>query len=69
MADLPAFRALPTGTFEACEKRSARVSSTLQVRYRMNDYSVPMAYGFRDVVVNGCVDEVVILWRGLVRLK
>jgi transposase len=34
-ADLDAFRALPEGTSEACEKRTSRVSSTLQVRYRM----------------------------------
>lgn len=61
MADLAVFRALPAGAFEACEKRTARVSSTLQVRYRMNDYSVPMAYGYRDVLVKGFVDEVVIL--------
>ena len=61
MADLALFRGLPDGTFEACEKRTARVSSTLQVRYRMNDYSVPMAYGYRDVIVKGFVDEVVIL--------
>ena len=60
MADLAAFRALPQGTFEACEKRTSRVSSTLQVRYRMNDYSVPMAYGYREVVVKGYVDDVVI---------
>ncbi len=61
MADLAAFRALPAGRFEACEKRTARVSSTLQVRYRLNDYSVPMAYGYRDIIVKGFVDEVVIL--------
>lgn len=60
MADLAVFRALPQGTFEACEKRTSRVSSTLQVRYRMNDYSVPMAYGYREVVVKGYVDDVVI---------
>jgi transposase len=61
MADLSAFRELPAGTFEPCEKRSARVSSTLQVRYRMNDYSVPMAYGYREIVVKGFVEEVVIV--------
>ena len=33
-ADLSAFRALPSGTFEACEKRAGRVSSTALVRYR-----------------------------------
>ena len=29
-------------------------------RYRTNDYSVPVAYGYRDVLVRGYVDEVVI---------
>ena len=59
-ADLAQFRSLPAGTFEPCEKRSARVSSTSVVRYRLNDYSVPTTYGFRDVIVKGFVDEVVI---------
>ena len=30
------------------------------VRYRTNDYSAPVAYGHRDVLVRGYVDEVVI---------
>ena len=30
------------------------------VRYRTNDYSVPVAYGHRDVLVRGYVDRVVI---------
>jgi Integrase core domain len=59
-ADRGAFRRLPAEPFEACDKRSAKVSSTALVRYRMNDYSVPAAYGFRDVLVKGFVDEVVI---------
>lgn len=60
VADRQAFRALPAVPLEPCEKRSARVSSTALVRYRTNDYSVPTAYGFRDVLVKGFVDEVVI---------
>ncbi len=63
-ADLVVFRALPSGAFEACEKRAARVSSTALVRYRMSDYSAPTAYGFRDVVVKGFVDQVVIICDG-----
>jgi Mu transposase, C-terminal domain len=39
----------------------AKVSSTAPVRYRMNDYSAPTAYGFRDVLVKGFVDEVAII--------
>ena len=63
-ADLSAFRTLPSGLFEPCEKRTARVSSTSLVRYRMSDYSVPTAYGFREVLVKGFVDQVVILCAG-----
>ena len=60
-ADLAAFRELPPAPFEPCEIRTARVSSTSLVRYRGNDYSVPTTYGFREVVVKGFVEEVVIL--------
>lgn len=60
-ADLTAFCELPAAPFEPCEIRTARVSSTSLVRYRGNDYSVPTTYGFREVVVKGFVDEVVIL--------
>jgi transposase len=63
-ADLAALRALPAVPLEPCEKRAARVSSMALVRYRTNDYSVPTAYGFRDVVVKGFVNEVVILCAG-----
>jgi transposase len=51
---------LPAAPYEACEKRPARVSSLALVRYRGNDYSVPTAYGHRDVLVKGYVQEVVI---------
>jgi transposase len=64
VVDLESFRDLPAVPLEPCEKRAARVSSTALVRYRGNDYSVPTAYGFRDVVVKGFVDEVVILCAG-----
>ena len=30
------------------------------MRYRTNDYSAPVAYGYREVLVKGYVDEVVI---------
>jgi transposase len=63
-ADLAVFRALPSGTFEACEKRAGRVSSTSLVRYRGSDYSVPTSFGHRDIVVKGFVDQVVISCEG-----
>lgn len=50
-ADVSALRTLPSVPLEPCEKRAARVSSTAMVRYRTNDYSVPTAYGYRDVMV------------------
>jgi hypothetical protein len=59
-----ALRRLPAVPLEPCEKRAARVSSMALVRYRTNDYSVPTAYGFQDVVVKGFVEEVVILCGG-----
>jgi hypothetical protein len=54
-------RPLPEAPFEPCDKRPAKVSSTALVRYRMNDYSVPTAYGLRDVLVKGFVDQVAII--------
>jgi len=64
VADHAALRPLPAVSLEPCEKRSGRVSSMALVRYRTNDYSVPTAYGFQDVVVKGFVAEVVILCGG-----
>lgn len=34
------------------------------MRHRGNDYSVPTAYGFQDIIVKGFVDQVVILCGG-----
>jgi hypothetical protein len=64
VVDLAAIRDMPAVALEPCEKRAARVSSTSLVRYRCNDYSVPTSFGFRDVLVKGFVDEVVIVCAG-----
>ena len=58
--DLDALLPLPPVAYDACEKQAGRVSSLSLVRYGTNDYSVPVAYGYRDVLVRGYVDEVVI---------
>ena len=58
--DLDALLPLPPVAYDACEKQAGRVSSLSVVRYKTNDYSVPVAYGYRDVLVRGYVDEVVI---------
>ena len=43
-----------------CDLRSGQVTSTSVVRYRGNDYSVPVAFGHREVWIKGFVDRVVI---------
>ena len=49
--DLDALLPLPSVPYDACEKQAGRVSSLSLVRYKTNDYSVPVAYGHRDVLV------------------
>jgi transposase len=51
---------LPPAPLEACQKRTTRASSQALVRYQTNDYSVPVAYGHRQVLVKAFVWEVVI---------
>ena len=58
--DLEALLKLPSVPYDACDKQAGKVSSLSLVRYRTNDYSAPVAYGHRDVLVRGYVDEVVI---------
>lgn len=59
-ADLAAMRDLPAAPFEACDLQSGQVTSTSVVRYLSNDYSVPVAYGHREVWIKGFVGRVVI---------
>lgn len=60
MRDLDALMALPPTPYDACEKVSTRATSISMVRYRNNDYSVPVAYAHHEVQVRGYVHEVVI---------
>lgn len=62
--DLASMRELPATPFEACDQASLQVSSQSLVRYKTNDYSVPVAFGHQDVWVRGYVGEVVIGCRG-----
>ena len=54
------FHDLPPTSYDACDKQPGRVSSLSLVRYRSTDYSVPTAYGHREVLIRGYVDSVVI---------
>jgi hypothetical protein len=58
--DLAAFNSSPSAPYDACDKQPGRVSSLSLVRYRGTDYSVPTAYGHREVLVRGYIHEVVI---------
>ena len=58
--DRQAFLPLPAVGYDACDKRTTRVTSLSLVRYRTNDYSVPTRYGHREVLLRAYIDEVVI---------
>ena len=58
--DREALLPLPPVPYDACDKRPTRVSSLSLVRYRNNDYSVPVTYGHREVLVRGYVHDVII---------
>ncbi len=62
--DLEAMATLPATSFEACDQTSGRVSSLALVRYKTNDYSVPVAYGHRDVWIRTYVDRLMIVCGG-----
>ena len=55
--DQEALMALPPAPFDACDKQATRVSSLSLVRYRRNDYSVPVAYGHQEVWIRSYVHE------------
>ena len=58
--DIDVLLPLPATPYNACDKHTTGVSSLSLVKYRTNDYSVPVAYGHREVLVRGYVDPVVI---------
>jgi len=59
--DLAAFQKPLPAPYDACDKKPGSVNSLSLVRYRLNDYSVPTAYGHRKVLIRGYVHEVVIV--------
>ena len=55
--DVAAMAAPPAAPFEACDQAPGQVSSQSLVRYRTNDYSVPVAYPpdfFDFIVIDEC---------------
>ena len=55
--DLDALPPSAATGYDGCDKQASRVSSLSLVRYKTNDYSAPVAYGHRDVLVRGNVNE------------
>lgn len=53
ISDREALMGLPVAEYEACDHVSTRATSISLVRYRSNDYSVPVAYAHHDVHVRG----------------
>ncbi len=60
LRDLDALMKLPRVPYDPCEKIATRATSISMVRYRNNDYSVPVSNAHREVQVRGYVHEVVI---------
>jgi len=60
MLDLDALMALPAAQYEACDHVATRATSISMVRYKGNDYSVPVAYAHHEVQVRGFVHDVII---------
>lgn len=63
-ADAAVFMKLPPAPYDSCHKVATSVSSLSLVRYRNNDYSVPVRYGHHEVLAKGYVDRVEIACRG-----
>ena len=57
-ADRDAFLALPGGTYEPCDRKSGQATSQALVRYRLADYSVPVEYAHRQVLIKGFAERV-----------
>ncbi len=60
----PSFLPLPPVPFDACRTESRRVNSLSLVRYKNNNYSVPVEYAYREVTVKAYVFSLKICHKG-----
>lgn len=58
--DRATFLPLPAVAYDACQRVPGCARSTALVRYKTNDYSVPVAYAHRDVLIRAYVHDIVI---------
>jgi transposase len=56
--DQQAFLPLPAAAFDACRKAVGRASSLSLVRFRGNDYSVPVCYAHHELTIKGYWERV-----------
>jgi transposase len=61
-ADQAALLPLPAAPFDCCQVIPGRVSSQSLVRFARNDYSAPVAHGYREVLIKAYVHEVVLCY-------
>jgi len=61
LTDQKAFLPLPEGTYDPCTLSSGTVSCQSLVRYKGNDYSVPVRYGYQSVFIKGFIDKIQIV--------
>jgi hypothetical protein len=54
------FISLPPSPFDACRKKPTRANSLSLIRFDDNDYSVPVFYAHREILIKGYVDRVVL---------
>lgn len=64
--DQKAFLPIPAGTYQPCTLSSGTVSCQSLVRYKGNDYSVPVRYGYHHVFIKGFVDKIQIICKDTV---
>jgi hypothetical protein len=58
--DRKAFISLPPSPFDACRKQPTRANSLSLIRFDDNDYSVPVFYAHREILIKGYVGRVVL---------
>lgn len=49
---------LPSVPFETCRVAATRATKLSLVRFDRNDYSVPVGYAYREVVIKGDCDAI-----------
>ncbi len=54
------FISLPPSPFDACRKHLTNANSLSLIRFDDNDYSVPVFYAHREILIKGYVDRVVL---------